>query len=199
MANVRKLLITINRQIPEVERAQTVFLSEAVLPVAKVASCNGNLSDIYECLRNSSEYKDMALHLMIFLLEIVSCPRFSELLPFIKSCVTTPIPKLALRKLLVDVANNLHGSDAQDFIRFAASDLMLNAQSFFTADANHCIGLLELFKCSLKRRAISTSDVSKLKGWLEDIEDESTLEIVQEFDISKKLCLPSSLLTGTIS
>jgi len=194
MANVRKLLITINRQIPEVERAQTVFLSEAVLPVAKVASCNGNLSDIYECLRNSSEYKDMALHLMTFFLESVSCPRYDELLQFIKSRITARIPKLALRILLMGIANNL-GEDAEDFIRLAASELQLNPRSFFTADANHCVGLLELFKCALKQRVISTNDVSKLKDWLMSIENNDVWEIFEKYD--ETLHLPSKLPGGT--
>lgn len=196
MANkILKLLIAMDKQISDVERAQTVFLCETVLPVAKVASCKGNLSDIYRSLTNSSEYKVMALHLMTFFLESVSCPRYDELLQFIKSRVTARIPKLALRILLMGMANNL-GEDAEDFIRLAASELQLNPRSFFTADANHCVGLLELFKCALKQRVISTNDVSKLKDWLMSIEnqDENVWEIFEKYD--EILYLPSELPGG---
>lgn len=185
MADFQKRLITVNRQLEKVERAQIAFLSEAILPVAKVDSCQGNPLKIYECLTNSSECKGKAQQLMNFILERV-CPRF---LPSSESCVIALSRELALHKLLLEVAMALRVEHAQDFIRFAAIDLSLTTQKFIAADPNPSVGLLELFKCALERCVISANDVSKLKEWLKDIEAESTLKIVQEFE--KRYSLPA--------
>ena len=196
MANVQELLITINRkQIQPVQRAQIVFLSESVLPVAKVARCNGHLLYIYKCLTSSHEWKDKALHLMTFFLRSVDCAGHDELLPLIKAHVRVPTPKLALQKLLVDVANEMDDDDAQEFIDRVAPHLSLNPQNLI---ANHFmgLGLLELFRCALKQCVISTNDVSKLKGWLKEIKAESILDIVQEYEMSAKQCLLSLFPAG---
>ena len=185
MADFRKRLIIVNRQLEKVERAQMVFLSEAILPVAKVESCQGNPLKIYECLTNSSECKGKAQQLMSFILESVGSP----LLPSSESCVTALSLELALHKLLLDVAMALRVEHAQDFIYFAAPDLSQNAQNLNAADANPSVGLLELFKCALERCVISANDVSKLKEWLKEIKAESTLKVVQEFE--KQNLLPA--------
>ena len=174
-----------NRQLVKFERAQIVFLSEAILPVAKVESCKGNPLKIYECLTNSSECKGKAQQLMNFILKSVC----SQFVPSSESCVTALSPELTLHKLLLDVAMALRVEHAQDFIYFAAPDLSQNAQNLNAADANPSVGLLELFKCALEQCVISANDVSKLKEWLKEIKAESTLKVVQEFE--KQNLLPA--------
>lgn len=143
--SLHKPLIDLKKRISKVQVAQIKFLSEAVLSAAQVGDCEGNLWKIYTCLCNSREHKNRSLHLMLYLLESANCPTVDELST--KSSVTCVIPRLALRKLLVDVTNELNES-AEEFIGYAAEDLDINPQKFQTQDAGHREGLLELFKCA---------------------------------------------------
>ena len=163
--SLHKPLRDIGKQLSKVQLAQIEFLSEAVLPTVTVAQCKGNLWEIYTCLCNSREHKRYSLHLMLYLLESADCPAIDELSTKVKSPVTSVIPRLAVRKLLVDVANELNES-AEEFIGYAAEDLKINSQKFQTQDAGHRVGLLELFKCALKQCLITDNDLSNLKECL---------------------------------
>ena len=188
--SLQKPLRDIDKQISNVQVAQIEFLSEAVLPTATVAQCKGNLWEIYTCLCNSREHKRYSLHLMLYLLESADCPAIDELSTKVKSPVTSVIPRLAVRKLLVDVANELNES-AEEFIGYAAEDLKINSQKFQTQDAGHRVGLLELFKCALKQCLITDNDLSNLKEWLQKVDAESILtNIIEGFDPNMALCLP---------
>jgi len=184
------------KQLSYVQVEQIGFLSEAVLPAAKVAQCKGNLWEIYTCLCNSREHKKYSLNLMLYLLESADCPTLDELSTKVTSSVTHVIPKLALRKLLVDVANELSES-AEEFIGYVAEDLKVNPQKFQTQDAGHRVGLLELFKDALKQCLITDSDLSHLKEWLEKVDAKSILnDIIKGFDPNMELSLPQHSPTG---
>lgn len=188
--SLHKPLRDIGKQLSKVQLAQIEFLSEAVLPTVTVAQCKGNLWEIYTCLCNSREHKRYSLHLMLYLLESADCPAIDELSTKVKSPVTSVIPRLAVRKLLVDVANELNES-AEEFIGYAAEDLKINSQKFQTQDAGHRVGLLELFKYALKQCLITDNDLSNLKEWLQKVDAESILtNIIEGFDPNMALCLP---------
>ena len=194
--SLHKPLTDLKKQLSKVQVAQIEFLSEAVLPAAKVAECKGKLWEIYTCLCNSREHKNHSLHLMRYILESADCPMLDELSTKVKSSVTCVIPKLALRKLLVDVANELNES-AEEFIGYVAEDLEINAQKFQTQDAGHLEGLLELFKCALKQCFITVNDLSKLEEWLCKVNAESILnDIIEGFDPKMALSLPQQSSTG---
>ena len=194
--SLQKPLRDLKKQISKVHLAQIEFLSEAVLATATVAQCKGNLWEIYTCLCNSREHKKYPLHLMLYLLESADCPAVHELSTEVKSSVKCVIPRLAVRKLLVDVANELNES-AEDFIGYAAEDLKINPQKFQTQDAGHRVGLLELFKCALRQCLISENKLSNLNGWLHKVDAESILmNIIKGFDPNMPLCLPQQSPTG---
>ena len=193
--SLHKPLTDLKKRISKVQVAQIEFLSEAVLPAAKVAQCKGKLWEIYTCLCNSHEHKNHSLHLMLYLLESADCP-VDELSTKVTSSVTCVIPKLALRKLLVDIANELNES-AEEFIDYAAEDLEINTQKFQTQDAGHREGLLELFKCALKQCLISDHNLSHLKKWLRKVDAESILnDFIKGFDPKMALSLPQQSPTG---
>ena len=195
MASLQKPLRDCMKQLSNVQVEQIGFLSEAVLPAAKVAQCKGNLWEIYTCLCNSHEHKKISLHLMLYLLESADCP-VDEISTKVKSSITCVIPRLALRKLLVDVANELNES-AEELIGYAAEDLKIYPQKFQTQDAGHRVGLLELFKDALKQCLITDSDLSKLKEWLHKVDAKSILnDIIKGFDPNLPLCLPQHSPTG---
>ena len=194
--SLQKPLRDISKQLSKVQVAQIEFLSEAVLPTATVAQFKGKLWEIYTCLCNSREHKKNAQHLMLYLLESADCPAIDELSTKVKSPVKCVIPRLAVRKLLVDVANELNES-AEDFIGYAAEDLKINSQKFQTQDAGHREGLLELFKCALKQCLITDNNLSNLKEWLDKVDAKSILtDIIEGFDPSMALCLPQQSPTG---
>ena len=194
--SLQKPLRDVSKQLSKVQEAQIEFLSEAVLPTAIVAQCKGNLWEIYKCLCNSREHKKNSLHIMLYLLESADCPAIDELSTKVKSPVTCVIPRLAVRKLLVDVANELNES-AEDFIGYAAEDLKINPQKFQTQDAGHREGLLELFKCALKQCLITDDNLLNLKEWLHKVDAEAILiDIIKGFDPSIPLCLPQQSPTG---
>ena len=196
MASLQKPLRDLKKRISNVQVAQIEFLSEAVLPAAKVAECKGKLWEIYTCLCNSREHKNHSLHLMLYLLESADCPTLDELSTKVTSSVTCVIPKLALRKLLVDVANELNES-AEEFIGYVAEDLEINPQKFQTQDAGHREGLLELFKDALKQCLITDRDLSHLKEWLVKVDAKSILnDIIKGFDPNMELSLPQHSPTG---
>ena len=133
---------------------------------------------------------------MLYLLESADCPAIDELSTKVKSPVTCVIPRLAVRKLLVDVANELNES-AEDFIGYAAEDLKINPQKFQTQDAGHREGLLELFKCALKQCLITDDNLLNLKEWLHKVDAEAILiDIIKGFDPNIPLCLPQQSPTG---